>query len=75
MPWNPNFAAILMPISGCGFSGVNMWLLIAHLNLSPGIANARPAVAATPTRAPTNSRLFNMGTSALQDSAKALCHR
>ena len=38
IPWKPNFAAILMPISGCGFNGVNMWLLIAQRNLSPGSA-------------------------------------
>ena len=31
----------LMPSSGCGFIGVNMWLLIAQRNLSPGSACRR----------------------------------
>ena len=48
-----------MPSSGCGFIGVNIWLLIAHLNWSEGKAAALEA-SATPQAAPMNSRRFSM---------------
>ena len=35
-PWNPKRAAILMHGSGCGFKGVNIWLLSDQRNLSCG---------------------------------------
>src|SRR5207244_1492797 len=60
-PWNPNRAAILMPISGCGFMGVNMWLLIEKRNLSPGSAKTLVAATTAPQVVNMNSRRFNIG--------------
>src|SRR5262245_28071869 len=62
-PWNPNFAAILMPVSGCGLSGVNSWLLIDQRNLSVGSARAFFAATTALTLAPMNSRRLNIGVS------------
>src|SRR6186997_1434156 len=58
-PWNPKRAAILNPVSGCGFRGVNMLVLIDQRNRSDGSANAFVAARA-PTVTPMKSRRVSM---------------